>query len=57
MQHDHVLMLDFDLLTPPPDEGGGGGGGGGGRGVSGQFCYHVATFVIQFSLICNMTRF
>ena len=54
MQHDHVLMLDFDLLTPPPDEGGGGGGGGGKRAI---FCYHVATFVIQFSLICNMTRF
>ena len=48
MQHDHVLKkFKFDLLTLSP---------GSGVGVCEQnICYHVAAFLIPFSLICNMS--
>ena len=50
MQHDHVLKkLYFDPITRV---------GEGVGGVHGQhICYHVASLVIQFNLIWNMTMF
>ena len=54
MKHEIVLkMLNFDLLTPRVREGGVGGGG-----VCRQnIYYHVASFMVSFNLICNMTMF
>ena len=50
MQQDHNLKKEnFDLLTPR-DEGGGGC-------LLAKYLIHVATFVIVFYLISNMTLF
>ena len=43
----NLEKVEFVLLTPPPVSLEGGGGQ--------NICYHVAPFVIPFSLICNMT--
>ena len=40
---------NFDLLTHPQHRRGG--------GMLANICYHVAAFLIPFSLICNMTLF